>query len=66
MQRMRQQLPLFPADGALKVPLPKETLENADELLMDLLIAVFEATRENDPTMKGTYHGENHDGSPSA
>jgi hypothetical protein len=65
MQRTRQQLPLFPADGALQVPLTNETLASAEELLMELLIAVFEATREGNPTTEGNHHGKNHDGSPS-
>ena len=47
MKNARRQLPLFPVDGTLAVPLPKETLESIDELLVDLLIAVFEATRED-------------------
>jgi hypothetical protein len=46
MKSARRQLPLFPVDGSLAVPLPKETVESADELLVDLLIAIFEATRE--------------------
>jgi hypothetical protein len=65
MQRARQQLPLFPADGALQIPLPNKTLENVEELLMELLIAVFEATQEGNPTTEGNHHGKNHDGSPS-
>jgi hypothetical protein len=65
MQRVRQQLRLFPADGALQVPLTNETWANAEELLMDLLIAVFEATREGNPTTEGKHHGKNHDGSPN-
>ena len=65
MQRTRQQLPLFPADGALQVSLTNETLASAEELLMELLIAVFEATREGNPTTEGNHHGKNHDGSPS-
>jgi hypothetical protein len=47
MKRARRQLPLFPVDGMLAVPLPKEVLESADELLVDLLIAIFEATQED-------------------
>jgi hypothetical protein len=47
MKSARRQLPLFPVDGSLAVPLPKETVESADELLVDLLIAIFEATRED-------------------
>ena len=56
MQRVRHQLPLFPADGTLQVPLPKEALESADELLMDLLIAVFEVTLYSTPTTEGNRH----------
>ena len=47
MKRERQQLPLFPVDGMLAVPLPKEALESANELLVDLLIAIFEAMQED-------------------
>lgn len=65
MQRARQQLPLFPADGALQIPLPNETLESVEKLLMELLIAVFEATQEDKPTTKGKHDGKNHGSSQS-
>ena len=47
MKSARQQLPLFPVDGTAEVSIPKETLESADELLVELLIAIFEAMRED-------------------
>jgi len=50
MKSARRQLPLFPADGAVQVVLPTGAWDGTDELLMDLLIAVFEATREGNPT----------------
>jgi hypothetical protein len=33
---------------------------------MDLLIAVFEATQEGQPTLEGDRHGENHPSAPRA
>jgi hypothetical protein len=66
MKSARRQLPLFPADGAVQVVLPTGAWDGTDELLMDLLIAVFEATREGNPTPEGDRHGENHPSAPCA
>jgi len=66
MKSVRRQLPLFPADGAVQVMLPAGAWDGADALLMDLLIAVFEATREGQPTLEGDHHGENHPSAPRA
>jgi hypothetical protein len=66
MQRAQRQLPLFPADGTLQVPLPRGVLDNADELLTELLIAVFETRRVCNPRDEGDSHGKDHSSSPSA
>jgi hypothetical protein len=60
MPRVRQQLLLFPDEGTLQGPLPHAIRVQAEELLTDLLLAVFHAPRSPHSPTEGAPHGQNH------
>jgi hypothetical protein len=66
MPRVRRQLSLFPSEGTIQEPLPSEIKTQAEALLTDLLLAVFQATRPRNFPTDGEHHGQNHPHPPSA
>jgi hypothetical protein len=66
MPRVRPQLPLFPTEGTVPDPLPPAIRVQAEILLTDLLLAVFQATQPPNPLTEGASHGQNHAHTSSA
>ena len=66
MPRVRRQLPLFPIAGPVPDPLPPAIRVQAEVLLTDLLLAVFQATPPPNPTTEGASYGQNHANPSSA